>query len=130
MTKDREGQAAGVHDDVSFAAVGFLARVVAAGGSADGFRASHRLGVDHRRGRLRVAVLDLLTDLFAQAVVHSVEGSVGGPGLEVVVDELVVGEVGRERVPLAAGAVEVADRVDHVDVLDTPSDSDCCGYAR
>jgi hypothetical protein len=63
---------------------------------------------------LRVAAFDLLADLFTQAVVDAGQGAVGGPGLEVVVDEFVVGEVGGQGVPLAAGPVEVADRVDDV----------------
>jgi hypothetical protein len=72
------------------------------------------LGVDQRRGRLPVPILELLADLFAQAVVHPGQGAVGGPGLEVVVDEFVVREVDGQGVPLAAGAVEVADRVHDV----------------
>ncbi|OJF12527.1 hypothetical protein BG844_20155 [Couchioplanes caeruleus subsp. caeruleus] len=56
----------------------------------------------------------MFTDLLAQAVVHPGQGAVGGPRLEVVVDEFGVGEVGGQGVPLVAGAVEVADRVDDV----------------
>src|SRR3954452_24131858 len=59
-------------------------------------------------------VLDVLADLFSQVVVHPGEGAVAGPGLEVVVDEFRVWEVGRQGVPLAAGPIEVADRVDDV----------------
>jgi hypothetical protein len=59
-------------------------------------------------------VFDLLADLFAEVVVHPGQGAVGGPGLEVVVDEFVVREVGGQRVPLTTGPVEVADRVDNV----------------
>jgi hypothetical protein len=63
---------------------------------------------------LRSAAFDLLTDLFAQVIGDAIEGAVGGPGLEVVVDEFVVREVGGQRVPLTTGPVEVADCVDDV----------------
>jgi hypothetical protein len=78
-----------------FTAVDPFAGVVAAAVTADGFRAAQALGVDHRRRRLPGAALDLDADLFAQAVVHPVEGAIGGPGFEVVVDQLVVREVDR-----------------------------------
>jgi hypothetical protein len=93
--QDRERQSAGVHGDVPFAAVDLLPRVVAAAGAADSLRGAYRLGVDQRGRRLPVTFLDLLTYLLSQAVVHAVQRSVGGPGLEVVVDELVVGKIGR-----------------------------------
>jgi hypothetical protein len=59
-------------------------------------------------------MLALLADLFAQVVVHPVEGAVAGPSLEVVVDQFRVREIGGQRVPLTAGPVEVADRVHDV----------------
>jgi hypothetical protein len=110
----REQQPAGVDGDVAFTAVDLLSGVVAAAGPRDRLGAAQGLGVDQRRSRLRVAALDLPADLFAQTVVDAGQGAVSGPGLEVVVDEFVVREVGRQRVPLAAGPVEVADRVDNV----------------
>jgi hypothetical protein len=54
--------------------------VIASARPADGLRTAYRLEVDQRRGRLPVAVLALCADLFAQVVVHPVEGFVGGPG--------------------------------------------------
>ena len=114
VTQNGEQQPAGVDGDMAFAAVDAFAGVVAAAGPGDGLGAAQRLRVDQRRGGLRVTAFDLLTDLFTQMVVHPVEDAVGGPGLEVVVDEFWVREVGGQRVPLAAGPVEVADRVDHV----------------
>jgi hypothetical protein len=65
-------------------------------------------------------------------VVHPIEGAVGGPGLEVVVDEFGVREVGGQGVPLAAGPVEVADRVDDIAarVDDRASAAGPGGYVR
>ena len=94
--------------------VHLLAGVVAAPCPGDGLRAAHGLRVDQRCARLRVSVLALLADLFTQVVVHPVEGAVTGPGLEVVVDQFRVREVSGQRIPLAADAIEVADRVDDV----------------
>jgi hypothetical protein len=91
--------------------------VIAKGGSgweAKDFAAMYRLGVDQRRSRLPVPVLNVLADLFTQVVVHPVQGAVGGPGLEVVVDQFRVREVRGQGIPLAAGPVEVADRVHDV----------------
>ncbi|OJF13103.1 hypothetical protein BG844_16980 [Couchioplanes caeruleus subsp. caeruleus] len=79
---------------MTFPAVDLLARVGAAAGSGDGLGAAQGLGVDQRGGGLRVTAFDLLADLFAQVVVHPGQGAVGGPALEVVVDEFRVGEVG------------------------------------
>jgi hypothetical protein len=53
---------------VAFTAVDAFAGVVAAAGPGDGLRAAHRLGVDQRRSRLPVPVLDVLADLFTQVV--------------------------------------------------------------
>jgi hypothetical protein len=99
---------------VAFAAVDLLAGVVAAAGAGDGLSAVQRLGVDQCGGGLPVPLFDVLADLFRQVVMHAGQSAVAGPGLEVVVDEFVVREVRRQGVPLAAGAVEVADRVDDV----------------
>ena len=66
------------------------------------------------RDRLSVPVFALSADLLAQPVVHPVDSAVGGPGLEVVVDQLVVREVRGQRVPLATGPVEITDRVQNV----------------
>jgi hypothetical protein len=80
--QDHEQQPAGVDGDMTFAAVGLLPGVVAAAGPPDGFRGAQRLGVDQRGGGLPVKAFDVLADLFAQAVVHPVQGSVTGPPFE------------------------------------------------
>jgi hypothetical protein len=91
----------------------FLAAVVAAGWPADGLRTANGLGVDQRRRRVAGAAFDL-ADLFAQGAVQLVEGAVAGPDREVVLDQRRGWEVDWQRVPLAAGARHISDRVDHV----------------
>jgi hypothetical protein len=101
-------QAHGIDGDVPFAAVDLLGVVPAPAGARHGVGGADGLGVDDRRGRLRVPPGGS-PDLGAQRVVQPGQGAVIAPGGEVPVHGPPGREVGRQVPPGAPGPVHVQD---------------------
>src|SRR5690606_34398003 len=76
------------------------------------FRGLDALAVDDADGRLGLFAGGL-PDLAAQLVVEELDGPIITPPREVVVNAVPLGKVRRQHAPLAAGAQQIEDRVEH-----------------
>ena len=106
---DPENQTDRVDQDVSFASVDFLARIVTP--LVAGLGTLDTLAVDDRSAGLRLSSLDP-AEMFSQMGVNLVPQAVALPASEVVIDGTPRSEVFGQVPPLAAGLDQVENRVE------------------
>ena len=115
MHDHRPHQPQRVHSQVSFSASDLFSRIVAT--FLASFSSANRLAVDDRhRGRALLA--DRATQPSAQGVVNLFPQPAQPPAAEDGVDRFPFGEIERQLPPLAAGTIEVQDRIDHSATID------------